>query len=604
MTKKKSHKHDTVKVKRKKKDNNIWMLTSAVLGILLVASLVTSGFTDVGMTGAITEIDELVGDTGDTQLQDSWQTVRQELLAQSEPAEEEPSETTTTAGEQVSLQMYVMSQCPYGTEVVDAIAPVKEKLGDRLDLQIEYITYPEEMYQGKEDQFCIDGMCSMHGISEVKGDIVQLCAMEHNPDTYLDMLTCMNQDMNAIPDNWEECAQGLDIEAIRSCYEGTEGRQLLNDSAAKAINAGAQGSPTLFLNEEPYSGGRTETDFMRSLCAAFDERPAACADVPEPTAVGLTVLTAEDCETCNPSQLITVSKNLFPGLEVTEVEATSEEGKALVENYNLEVAPSLLFESSVTETETWNQRPDLAQAFEQVDDMYKLRDSQTGATYYLDEEKRNAQEEMLENYPEENLEALGYNSSKPRLDYFVMAFCPYGNPADEAAAELQQAFGDEAEIVPHYILGVSGDQIQSLHGEQEGNQGIRELCVLKELGEEKFYEFTLAANDQCTSENADSCWEGVAEDVGIDTGVITSCMEDKLAIAQEQADLNSNLVTLRQGQLVPPSASPTFLLNGKAYTGGRDAESLKAALCAEFESAPAVCDETLTQETAAPQGNC
>ena len=43
---------------------------------------------------------------------------------------------------------------------------------------------------------------------------------------------------------------------------------------------------------------------------------------------------------------------------------------------------------------------------------------------------------MLKSYPEANLKALGYDSDKPRLDYFVMAFCPFGNPADQAASEL------------------------------------------------------------------------------------------------------------------------------------------------------------------------
>ncbi|MFO7711013.1 MAG: hypothetical protein R6V53_04590 [Candidatus Woesearchaeota archaeon] len=593
MSKKKSH----VKVKRKKKDNNIWVVTSAILAVLLLVSILTSGWGSCATSAVIAEMDEMVGQANDTTLMQSWEKVKDGVM----PMEKQPAERS---GEQVSLQMYVMSQCPYGTEVVDAIAPVKDKLGDSLDLSIDYITYPTEMYPEKEDDFCVSGMCSMHGTSEVKGNIVQLCAMEHNPDKYLEMVTCMNKDMNAIPENWEGCAEGLDVEAIRTCYEGEEGKSLLNNSAAKALNAEATGSPTIFLEGESYSGGRSEMDFMRAVCNAFDERPDACADVPEPAKVPMTIVNAEDCDNCDASQLVGAIKGLFPGVEVNEVEATSEEGKALIEQYDLEVAPSFLFGTSLDETETWEQRQDLARAFEKLDDKYKLRDDQTGATYFLDEEKRKAQEEMMENYPQQNLEVLEYDSEKPRLDYFVMAFCPYGNPADEAAAELQEAFGDKVEIVPHYILGVSGDKIDSLHGEQEGNQGIRELCVLREYGEEKFYEFTLAINEQCSSQNADSCWQDVATETGIDTATIDSCMDEKLELAQEQAEINSQVVTLRNGQLVPPSASPTFLLNGAAYNGGRDAESLKAALCQEFETAPDVCEDTLTQETAAPEGNC
>src|SRR5215218_8682968 len=38
-----------------------------------------------------------------------------------------------------TLEMYVMSQCPYGVQVVNAIAPVKEQLGAGLNLKIGYI---------------------------------------------------------------------------------------------------------------------------------------------------------------------------------------------------------------------------------------------------------------------------------------------------------------------------------------------------------------------------------------------------------------------------------------------------------------------------------
>ena len=78
----------------------------------------------------------------------------------------------------------------------------------------------------------------------------------------------------------------------------------------------------------------------------------------------------------------------------------------------------------------------------------------------------------------------------------------------------------------------------------------------------------------------------------------------KLEIAAEQDEITSQLKTMRQGQLVTPSASPTFLINGKTYEGGRDAESMKKALCALFDSAPEECSEELSASSDAPQGNC
>ena len=41
--------------------------------------------------------------------------------------------------EKVTVQFFIMSQCPYGVKVVDAITPVMEKMGDNIDLKIDYI---------------------------------------------------------------------------------------------------------------------------------------------------------------------------------------------------------------------------------------------------------------------------------------------------------------------------------------------------------------------------------------------------------------------------------------------------------------------------------
>ena len=74
-------------------------------------------------------------------------------------------------GEKVALDFHIMSKCPFGVKVVQAIAPVMEKMGGRIDLNIHYI--------GREK----DGeLTSMHGPQELNGDIVQLCADELGDD--------------------------------------------------------------------------------------------------------------------------------------------------------------------------------------------------------------------------------------------------------------------------------------------------------------------------------------------------------------------------------------------------------------------------------------
>ncbi|MFW6378389.1 MAG: DsbA family protein [Nanoarchaeota archaeon] len=565
-----SHQHKPTK-KSLSKRVRTWQAVTVILAFLFLASLATGGFgfdmpklsmPDLGTAGQDTAVDS-----------------------------------------PVSVTMYVMSQCPYGVQAQDTMIPAVQDIGeDNVDLRTEYIASDNG-----------DGTFqSLHGQSEVEGNIVQLCAEQYAPEKHLDLIMCMNENQDNIPDNWKSCAEELNmpVEDIKGCYEGSEGKDLLRESLEKAQNAEATGSPTIFIDGERYEGGRQEADFKRAICTAFEgEKPKACSDIPEPTSVDVTVLDAKDCDNCDTQAIIATTKQLFPGAEIDTVEATSDEGKELIETYNIEKAPAYLFSSSVSDTQMWKQEEGLEQSFIKHDDgSYRLLDQATGATYHLDEAERQEQEALKESYPKENMKTLNASGDKPRLDYFVMAFCPYGNPADESASELYEAFGDKVEIVPHYIVSVSGDSIQSLHGEQEGNQGVRELCALEELGKEAFFDFTLAANDQCSAEDADSCWKDAAESAGVDTEAIASCYEDnRLQYAKEQDSTIQNVSVLRQGQLTAPTASPTFLINGETYSGERDTNSIKSALCNEFETAPAVCEEVIETDNSAAQpsaGEC
>ena len=528
----------------------------------------------------------------------------------------------------VELEFYVMSQCPYGLQVEDSIAPVLKTMGENIKFTIDFIA--QDMGEGK--------FKSLHGQPEVDENIRQLCAIKYNPDEYMDFIICQNKDINNAEKNFDDCADsaGLDTESVNACAEGEEGAGLLSESIERSQEREARGSPTIYLNGEEYQGKRDTESFQSAICNEIDHpacsEVSACSDdtdcsvkegkiakclnpgtseaectYSEPVKVYMVVLNDKECQTCDTTRIIMVTEQLFPGVVIENVDISTEEGKAVADAYGLTYLPAYIFSSELEDTNTWQANSQIRGSFEKVGDNYKLMDAATGANHFIDEEKRKEQEEMLNNYPKQNLKVMGYDSDKPRVDYFVMAFCPYGNPADEAASELYKLFGAKVEIVPHYIISVSGDKIQSLHGEQEGNQGVRELCALEELGYEDFFKFTLEVNKMCNSGNADTCWESAAKRVGVDVEAIEDCESSrKLNMAMEQGDVISQLKTMSNGQLVTPLASPTFLINGKTYDGSRDAESIKQALCAAFDKAPEECSEQVESAStaAASSGAC
>jgi len=187
--------------------------------------------------------------------------------------------------------------------------------------------------------------------------------------------------------------------------------------------------------------------------------------------------------------------------------------------------------------------------------------------------------------------------NKPQIDFFVMSYCPYGNIAEEAIEPVYQNLKDKAIFNPRYIVSKKSDgTYNSLHGVQEFNQDIRELCVNKYMGIDKYFKFVLAMNKACSSSNADTCWEAVAEGLGLDTAKIKTCEKDEAAAMADKE--------IAATQALKVSGSPTVFIDGVKYGGARTPAGYQESLCAAYETAPPECGTQLSGEAAAATGNC
>ncbi len=224
----------------------------------------------------------------------------------------------------------------------------------------------------------------------------------------------------------------------------------------------------------------------------------------------------------------------------------------------------------------------------------------------LDELLEEIKDESKIDLSVENKKALGFEeNSKPRLDYFVMSFCPFGNPADENAGKIHAVFGDSVEVVPHYIVNLDNKNgYNSLHGVQEAHQDIRELCVLENYGKDKFFEFTLASNEKLTSEDADTKWQSVAWETGVDVNTIANCEQSKgLEIAKKEMQVSNDTKVKGQNGVGSISGSPTMLVNGEKV--GNSASVIQKALCDSFKEGerPSACEQDI-ESAEAGSGSC
>ena len=177
----------------------------------------------------------------------------------------------TYTGEKTKVEFYVMSKCPYGTQVENAFAPVLEQMGDAVDFQLNYIV--KESAPGTFE--------SLHGDTEVTGDIAQLCAKSYYPDKYFKMIVCQNKDAANMATNWKQCAQdlGMDTAKLQKCLDTDEGKGLLRTSMQRTMARGATGSPTMYFNDVSYQGARDAASFQREICKS--SKSSACTSIPK-----------------------------------------------------------------------------------------------------------------------------------------------------------------------------------------------------------------------------------------------------------------------------------------------------------------------------------
>ncbi len=171
---------------------------------------------------------------------------------------------------------------------------------------------------------------------------------------------------------------------------------------------------------------------------------------------------------------------------------------------------------------------------------------------------------------------------KPKVELFVMSQCPGGNYGEETLKPIHDLLGDSVDWNIHFILSQKNGEITSLHGEKEVMQDARELCVLKNQGVGKWFEFATKSNKKN--------WETAAQEASLNSEKIKTCVEEnKTQLLQKEAQISTEKeITI----------SPTVLVNGENV----DLNSVKEAICAGFKNPPEECNQEIQSQTTGSQG--
>ncbi len=277
---------------------NPWILSSLVLGVLVVILLVTT-FSG-SLTGNVSKekaADNLVSYAEAQGIQVSVNGVTEEaglynlnvdingkatnvyltkdgkniinglipLIASSSDASANTQTTEVPKTTKPSVELYVFTYCPYGLQMEKAMIPVVKLLGNSIDFRIRQIG-------------------AMHGEYEKTEAKRQLCIEKNYPSKFLDYVLAFAEDTSCT-NGADACVAtktnalfskfGIDASKINSCM-ASEGAALYEAEVSNANTKSVSGSPTLIINGINSQAARSPEAVKGAICEAFSEVPSSC----------------------------------------------------------------------------------------------------------------------------------------------------------------------------------------------------------------------------------------------------------------------------------------------------------------------------------------
>ena len=427
---------------------------------------------------------------------------------------------------------------------------LKNSFGDRLKINIHLLAFKND--QGDFISLLESGDEQSVGPYDLDENRRQLVIQKHFSDKYFEYLKLKNLSLDN--PNWQDFtrAAGIDPDKVEELVE-EEGDELLNEEIEnykefKEKEKYQQNLPAIYINEKIYQGNRdlmslaaaiakpvlrgnkdslgkpsdleilgNKISFSRKFsfsginecygdfdCNDKADKDGTCENPgddnayckytdPEPTE--LTVLTDDDCLSCNDERAVDVLKKDFKGLYEKRLDIDSGEGRELIGNLEVTVLPIFLFDSRVSKTpkfEGYSQSQALAPVGEAGDNF------------------------LVTNVMP--LKMLDREKVDKRIDLMAASLCPYSAAVENALIEKLRSLPEEDkfDLRIHFILNslakADGTQellLESPRGDEEIEEDKRQV-VMQKYYSDKYFDYLIDRNN-----NPYGDWKEIANNAGL-----------------------------------------------------------------------------------------
>ncbi len=297
---------------------NLWQIVAAGLFILFVASILTGGFglklfgvssnklagqavefinqylMQAGSTASLissdcnhkvslckftidvggNQYDSYVSSDGGMLFPDAIEVEKFKEQRTAAASSQEDSLENLPKADRPSVELFVMTYCPYGLQAQKALLPVINLLKDDADIKIRFVNY------------------AMHDKKEIDENLRQYCIQKEEPEKYSAYLNCF-----IVAGESEKCLTEAKIneKKMNTCVSQTDKEYKVSagyEDKETWLNGtyprfdvetdlneqyGVQGSPTLVINGQRVSPSRTPQDYKEAICLSFNAEPEICS---------------------------------------------------------------------------------------------------------------------------------------------------------------------------------------------------------------------------------------------------------------------------------------------------------------------------------------
>ena len=179
----------------------------------------------------------------------------------------QPVELLNMVKQNNTIQLFVMSHCPYGTMAEKAL---DEVLGAIPSLKFGGLYFiANDAGNGS--------FTSLHGANEVAEDLRQVCIIRYYPGKIMNYTVCIAANYTNSGSIWQNCSNsmGIDTSRIEGCSTGDEGKALLKENIALSNSLGIYTSPTLLVNNNTLFNS-VSADQMKQVVCAYNPAMSGC----------------------------------------------------------------------------------------------------------------------------------------------------------------------------------------------------------------------------------------------------------------------------------------------------------------------------------------